>query len=127
MDTVTESQMAIAMAQVRITAHVLLSILHILCFCVLLVSLGSMQLGGMGFLHYNCSVAEQVQMLVAVKSHIPGCTPSVSVVAPELSFTDFKAQVCLICPLHLWADTQSRTAQISLPVCAKGLSAADDS
>ncbi|KAF8064485.1 impdh [Scenedesmus sp. PABB004] len=44
MDTVTEAEMAVAMAQA----------------------------GGMGFVHYNCTVAEQVAAVAKVKAHIPG-------------------------------------------------------
>eukprot|EP00775_Hariotina_reticulata_P004723 gene4724-4973_t len=44
MDTVTEAEMAVAMATV----------------------------GGMGFIHYNCSIADQVAMVAKVKAHAPG-------------------------------------------------------
>lgn len=30
------------------------------------------QLGGIGFLHYNCSIEEQTAMLRSVKQHQPG-------------------------------------------------------
>lgn len=58
------------------------------------VTVRHVQLGGMGFLHYNCSIQEQVQMLTAVKAHTPGCSPSVSVVTPDISVSDVKTQVC---------------------------------
>jgi IMP dehydrogenase/GMP reductase len=31
-----------------------------------------MQVGGLGFIHYNCSIADQVAMVAKVKAHAPG-------------------------------------------------------
>jgi hypothetical protein len=41
------------------------------------------QLGGMGFLHYNCSIKEQVAMAVAVKTHRLGCIVNPLVMLPS--------------------------------------------
>lgn len=30
------------------------------------------QVGGMGFIHYNCTIAEQAAAVAKVKAHIPG-------------------------------------------------------
>jgi IMP dehydrogenase/GMP reductase len=32
----------------------------------------SLQVGGMGFIHYNCTIAEQAAAVAKVKAHIPG-------------------------------------------------------
>lgn len=46
------------------------------------------QLGGIGFIHYNCALVEQAAAVEAVKSHQPGCAPSVAVVAPDATIAD---------------------------------------
>lgn len=50
--------------------------------------LAFVQLGGMGFIHYNCTLAEQAAAVEAVKSHQPGCAPSVRTVAPDATVAD---------------------------------------
>jgi IMP dehydrogenase len=39
-------------------------------------------LGGMGFIHYNCTAEAQSAMVAAVKAHRPGCVSRPAVVAP---------------------------------------------
>ncbi|WIA19147.1 hypothetical protein OEZ85_003795 [Tetradesmus obliquus] len=55
MDTVTEAEMAVAMATV----------------------------GGMGFIHYNCTIAEQAAMVAKVKAHSPGFVVNVACMTPD--------------------------------------------
>lgn len=110
MDTVTEAGMAIAMAQVSnslehssrigmdlrnmpVARPEVARVLHF----------ARMQLGGMGFIHYNCTLAEQAAAVEAVKSHQPGCAPSVTVVAPDATVADVSSvrdlllSACLVC------------------------------
>jgi len=63
MDTVTEGEMAVAMAMV----------------------------GGMGFLHYNMTAEEQVEQLRRVKAHRPGYVMSPTVMAPTAAVADLDA------------------------------------
>ena len=64
MDTVTEADMAIAMAS----------------------------LGGLGFVHYNCTVEEQVAAVAAVKAHSRGTVAAPSVLGPDARLSDLDAQ-----------------------------------
>ena len=77
MDTVTESSMAIAMATVRSTGPAWPDLTARTSFlfrgasrrCRLLTMPGAVQLGGMGFIHYNCTAEEQLAHVKAVKSY----------------------------------------------------------
>jgi IMP dehydrogenase len=60
MDTVTEANMAVAMAAV----------------------------GGMGFIHYNCTVEEQTAQVAAAKRHTPGFVVAPAVVGPQATLMD---------------------------------------
>ena len=51
------------------------------------------QMGGMGFLHYNCTVDEQVAMVRAVKTYRPGSIITPLVVAPTLMIADLMANL----------------------------------
>jgi IMP dehydrogenase len=79
MDTVTEAEMAAAMAMVRTRARsaspavfrgVAFTAVFHARFAHLITAL--LQLGGIGFVHYNSTVAEQLQNVVTVKKHTPG-------------------------------------------------------
>ncbi|KAI8472620.1 MAG: IMP dehydrogenase/GMP reductase [Monoraphidium minutum] len=63
MDTVTEAEMAVAMSS----------------------------LGGMGFIHYNNTIAEQLANVLKVKNHIPGFVVTPAVLAPTATVADVEA------------------------------------
>lgn len=60
MDTVTEGEMAVAMSS----------------------------LGGMGFIHYNNTIAEQLSNVLKVKRHIPGFVVTPAVLGPDATVDD---------------------------------------
>lgn len=60
MDTVTEAGMAVAMATV----------------------------GGMGFIHYNCTIEEQVKQVSTAKNHTPGFVVHPAVMRPDATVMD---------------------------------------
>jgi IMP dehydrogenase len=41
------------------------------------------QVGGMGFIHYNCTIAEQASMVAKVKAHNPGFVVNAVCMAPD--------------------------------------------
>lgn len=47
-----------------------------------------MQMGGMGFVHYNMTLEEQLQEVQAVKAHVPGYAVQPVVLAPGLVLAD---------------------------------------
>jgi IMP dehydrogenase len=51
----------------------------------------SLQLGGVGVLHYNCSISEQAAMVAAVKRYRPGHIPQPWVLPPSAKIEDFLA------------------------------------
>lgn len=65
------------------------------CHCVAHYSdidaFSAVQLGGVGVLHYNCTVEEQRAMVAAVKSHRPGCMPTPFVVSRDLPAREYLA------------------------------------
>lgn len=96
MDTVTEGGMAIAMAQVRRSDLIAARAMNLAALASPVHALFRrhtrrvtfVQLGGMGFIHYNCTLAEQAAAVEVVKSHQPGCAPSVRTVAPDATVAD---------------------------------------
>lgn len=50
-----------------------------------------MQLGGMGFLHYNMRTEEQVAQAKRVKRHVPGFVTTPATLAPQSTIADFEA------------------------------------
>jgi len=52
------------------------------------------QLGGMGFIHYNNTIAEQLSNVLKVKRHIPGFVVTPAVLGPDATVDDiFKLRV----------------------------------
>jgi hypothetical protein len=47
------------------------------------------QVGGVGVLHYNCSTAEQAEMVAAVKRYRPGHIPQPWVLPPDAKIEEF--------------------------------------
>jgi hypothetical protein len=83
-----------------------------------------MQLGGMGFLHYNCSIADQVKMLAAVKAHVPGCDPTVMTVAPDATVDAVKSRVRASL-LAVGKGSQSHVLAVKLLTCNSSQMAAN--
>ena len=50
-----------------------------------------MQMGGMGFLHYNMTTEGQVAQAKRVKQHVPGFVTSPAALAPQSTIADFEA------------------------------------
>ena len=97
MDTVTEGDMAVTMAMVSV-GHAPMSAINsyaphigssprvsLLCFL-----LECFQLGGMGFVHYNNTIEEQVRHVTKAKQHTPGMvvTPMVFLPSDPISKID---------------------------------------
>ena len=49
------------------------------------------QMGGMGFLHYNMTAEEQVQQAKRVKQHVPGFVTRPATLAPQSTIADFES------------------------------------
>jgi IMP dehydrogenase len=75
MDTVTEAEMAITMATVCDQSIITARQAHTHAHLVL-------QLGGMGFVHYNNTVEEQVAHVYRAKRHVPGYIATPLVLGP---------------------------------------------
>ena len=62
------------------------------------------QMGGMGFLHYNMTAQEQVQQAKCVKQHVPGFVTRPATLAPQSTVADFESlkvpATPLLCCLH---------------------------
>ncbi len=54
-------------------------------------SLCWLQMGGMGFLHYNMKAEEQVQQAKRVKQHVPGFVTRPATLAPQSTVADFES------------------------------------
>jgi hypothetical protein len=48
-------------------------------------------MGGLGFLHYNMKVEEQVAQAQRVKQHVPGFVTRPATLAPHSTIADFEA------------------------------------
>ena len=62
------------------------------------------QMGGMGFLHYNMTKEEQVQQAKRVKQHVPGFVTRPATLAPQSTIADFESLKVLArsaCPPHI--------------------------